>query len=50
MIGALREGTGTFTAGLLFLAGMLVLGAVVALVFGAIQRAHAPRVIARRRG
>jgi ACS family tartrate transporter-like MFS transporter len=52
IIGALREATGTFTAALLFLAGMLILGAVVALVFGAIQRAHAPPsgVIAGRRG
>ena len=52
IIGALKEGTGTFAAALLFLAGMLILGAVVALVFGAIQRAHAPGsgVVARRRG
>lgn len=52
IIGALKEGTGTFTAALLFLAGMLILGAVIALVFGAIQRAHAPGsgVVARRRG
>ena len=52
IIGALKEGTGTFAAALLFLAGMLILGAVIALVFGAIQRAHAPGsgVVARRRG
>ena len=52
IIGALREETGTFTAALLFLAGMLVLGAVVALVFGAIERAHArgSPAVARRRG
>jgi ACS family tartrate transporter-like MFS transporter len=52
IIGALREGTGTFTAGLLFLAGMLVLGAVVALLFGAMQRAHARAspVMGRRPG
>ena len=52
IIGALKEGTGTFAAALLFLAGTLILGAVVALVFGAIQRAHAPGsgVVARRRG
>jgi ACS family tartrate transporter-like MFS transporter len=52
IIGALREGTGTFTASLLFLAGMLGLGAVVALLFGAMQRSHARAspVIGRRPG
>jgi len=41
IIGALKEGTGAFAAALLFLAGMLVLGALIALVFGAIERAQA---------
>ena len=41
IIGALKEETGAFTAALLFLAGMLVLGALIALLFGAIERAHA---------
>jgi ACS family tartrate transporter-like MFS transporter len=52
IIGALKQGTGAFTAALLFLAGMLVLGALIALLFGAINRAHAPgsSAPARRRG
>ena len=43
IIGAIKQETGAFTAALLFLAGMLVLGAVTALLFGRVQRAHAMR-------
>ena len=34
IIGVIKQGTGSFTAALLFLAGALVLGAVVVLLFG----------------
>ncbi len=43
IIGALRQETGTFTAALLFLAGMLILGAAITLAFGAIERARRTR-------
>ena len=43
IIGAIKEETGSFTVALLFLAGVLILGALIALVFGAMQRAHATR-------
>ena len=38
IIGAIKQGTGAFTGALLFLAGMLVLGALIALLFGRAQR------------
>jgi hypothetical protein len=37
----LKQETGTFTAALLFLSGMLVLGAAITLAFGAVERARA---------
>jgi ACS family tartrate transporter-like MFS transporter len=44
VVGIIREATGSFTAALLFLAGALLLGAVVALLFGYTQRpAATPR-------
>ena len=44
MVGIIREATGSFTAALLFLAGALLLGAAVALLFGYAQRpAATPR-------
>jgi MFS transporter, ACS family, tartrate transporter len=43
IIGALKQGTGAFTASLLFLAGMLILGAAIVLAFGAVERARAAR-------
>ena len=41
IIGAIKQGTGSFTAALLFLAGTLVIGALIALLFGQAQRARA---------
>jgi len=41
IIGAIKQDAGTFTEALLFLAGMLVLGAVIALAFGRAERARA---------
>jgi MFS transporter, ACS family, tartrate transporter len=41
IIGAIREATDSFTAALLFLAGALLLGALIALLFGYAQRARA---------
>ena len=41
IIGAIKQETGSFTAALLFLAGALVLGALIALLFGQAQRARA---------
>jgi ACS family tartrate transporter-like MFS transporter len=41
LIGVLREATGTFTAALLFMAGTLLVGAVIVLLFGYAQRARA---------
>jgi len=41
IIGALKQDAGTFTGALLFLAGMLVLGAVIALAFGRTERGRA---------
>ena len=41
IIGAIKQGTGSFTAALLFLAGALVIGALIALMFGRAQRARA---------
>jgi ACS family tartrate transporter-like MFS transporter len=41
IIGAIKQDAGTFTGALLFLAGMLVLGAVIALAFGRAERARA---------
>jgi ACS family tartrate transporter-like MFS transporter len=46
IIGVLRQETGTFTAALLFLAGMLILGAATTVAFGAVERAR----LARSRG
>jgi ACS family tartrate transporter-like MFS transporter len=43
IIGFLKQETGTFTAALLFLAGMLILGAAVTLAFGAVERARLAR-------
>jgi ACS family tartrate transporter-like MFS transporter len=40
IIGAIKQATGSFTAALLFLAGALVLGALVVLLFGYAQRAR----------
>ncbi|HSD91722.1 MAG TPA: MFS transporter [Methyloceanibacter sp.] len=41
LIGVLREATGNFTAALLFLAGTLLIGALIVLLFGQAQRARA---------
>ena len=41
IIGAIKQETGSFTAALLFLAGALVIGALIALLFGRAQRARA---------
>ena len=41
IIGAIKQETGSFTAALLFLAGTLVIGALIALLFGRAQRARA---------
>ena len=41
IIGAIKQHTGSFTAALLFLAGALVLGAVVVLLFGYAERRRA---------
>ena len=41
IIGAIKQQTGSFTAALLFLAGTLVIGALIALLFGRAQRARA---------
>lgn len=41
IIGAIKQHTGSFTAALLFLAGALVLGAVVVLLFGKAERRRA---------
>jgi len=41
IIGAIKQGTGSFTAALLFLAGALVIGALIALMFGRAQQARA---------
>ena len=43
IIGVLRQETGTFTAALLFLAGMLILGAAITVAFGAFERARLAR-------
>jgi MFS transporter, ACS family, tartrate transporter len=43
IIGLLRQETGTFTAALLFLAGMLILGAAITVAFGAFERARLAR-------
>ena len=40
IMGVMKEATGTFTSGLLFLAGALVLGALIALLFGYATRAR----------
>jgi hypothetical protein len=36
----LKEETGSFTAALLFLSGVLILGAALTLIFGAVERAR----------
>lgn len=41
IIGSLKQDTGDFTAGLMFLAGMLVFGAMLMVIFGAAARARA---------
>lgn len=41
IIGAIKQETGSFTGALLFLAGALVIGALIALMFGRAQRARA---------
>ena len=41
IIGAIKQQTGLFTAALLFLAGALVIGALIALMFGRAQQARA---------
>jgi ACS family tartrate transporter-like MFS transporter len=40
IVGVLRQATGSFTGALLFLAGVLALGAVIALLFGYATRAR----------
>jgi cyanate permease len=50
IVGIIREATGSFAAALLFLAGALLLGGLIALLFGYAQRAHAtssPRTASR---
>jgi ACS family tartrate transporter-like MFS transporter len=41
IVGAIRQATGSFNAALWFLAGALLLGALIALLFGQAQRARA---------
>jgi ACS family tartrate transporter-like MFS transporter len=43
IIGVLKQETGSFTAALLFLSGMLILGAATVLAFGAAERARLAR-------
>jgi ACS family tartrate transporter-like MFS transporter len=43
IIGLLKQETGTFTAALLFLSGMLILGAAITVAFGAVERARLTR-------
>jgi ACS family tartrate transporter-like MFS transporter len=43
IIGFLKQETGAFTASLLFLAGMLILGAAIVIAFGTVERARATR-------
>jgi ACS family tartrate transporter-like MFS transporter len=43
LIGVLKQETGSFTAALLFLSGMLILGAAIVLAFGAAERARLAR-------
>ena len=43
VVGVICEATGSFTAALLFLAGALLLGAAVALLFGYAAPAATPR-------
>ena len=52
IIGVIKQGTGSFTAALLFLAGALGVGAVVVLLFGYAQRARnvTPHVMTREDG
>ena len=52
IIGVIKQETGSFTAALLFLAGALVLGAVVVLLFGYAQRARTvtPHAMTREGG
>jgi ACS family tartrate transporter-like MFS transporter len=41
IVGVMKQATGTFTAALLYLAGALLVGALIALLFGQAQRARA---------
>ena len=41
IIGVIREATGSFTAALLYLAGALLIGALIARLFGQAQRSRA---------
>jgi ACS family tartrate transporter-like MFS transporter len=50
LIGVIREATGSFTAALLFLAGALLVGAIIVLLFGYAQRARALGSPAMTRG
>ena len=43
IIGALKQETGTFAAALLFLSGVLIVGAAIVLLFGAAERARSAR-------
>ncbi|HXG78024.1 MAG TPA: MFS transporter [Methyloceanibacter sp.] len=51
VVGAIKEATGSFTVGLLFLAGAMLLGALIVLLFGLAEKARAaPPVTAREGG
>jgi ACS family tartrate transporter-like MFS transporter len=50
IIGVIKQATGSFTVALLFLAGALVLGAVVVVLFGYAQRARATEPAMTREG
>jgi nitrate/nitrite transporter NarK len=41
VIGLIKQSTGSFTAALLFLAGALLLGALITILFGQAQRMRA---------
>jgi len=50
IMGAIKEATGSFTAGLLFLAGAMLLGAVIVLLFGVAEKARTATPVMTREG